>query len=320
MDPLFDEKSKRSSILPIVYPEIWSFYIKHKGSYWVEGEIPYRDDLDDWNNKLDDDERYFIKLMLAYFSPSDMIVNESESKNEGEISIPEVQFYIRNKMEREDTHSLTYANHLETLVPDKEERIKLINSVETIPVIKDKAEWFRRYINNGNKYERIIATAITEGIFFSSSFCSIFWLKKRGLMPALTYSNELISKDEGNHRDFYCLLIRLFLDGRVSREQIIEMITSAVRLEVNFASVSLPVKLLGMNIDLMTKYIEYVADHLALNLIGERIYKGENPFEWMDMISMDIKTNFFEKRVGAYSDVVALSSKEENEIRFDAQF
>lgn len=198
-DPLFDPKSKRPSILPIEYPEIWDFYTKHKGAYWVEGEIPYRDDLDDWNNKLDDDERYFIKMMLAYFSPSDMIVNESESKNESEITIPEVQFYIRNKMEREDTHSLTYSNHLETLVPDKEERIKLINSIETIPVIKAKAEWFRKYINGGNKYERLVATAITEGIFFSSSFCSIFWLKKRGLMPALTYSNELISKDEGNH-------------------------------------------------------------------------------------------------------------------------
>ena len=175
-DPLFDPKSKRPTIKPIMYPELWEFYNQHRGAYWVDGEIKYREDLEDWNNKLEEDERYFIKMMLAYFASSDMIVNESEGKNQEEITIPEVQFYIRNKMEREDTHSLTYINHLEMLVPDKEERMKFINAVETIPAIADKAKWFRDYIYNGNKYERIVATAITEGIFFSSSFCSIFWL------------------------------------------------------------------------------------------------------------------------------------------------
>ena len=219
MNPLFDPKSKRPTIKPIMYSELWTFYLQHKGARWNENEVPYRDDLDDWNNKLDEPERYFIKMMLAYFASSDMIVNESEGKNQDEITIPEVQFYIRNKMEREDVHSLTYINHLETLVPDKEERDKFINAVETIPVIKDKAEWFRNYIYKGNQYERIVATAITEGIFFSSSFCSIFWLKKRGLMPALTLSNEWISKDEGHHRDFYCLLTRLFLMDFISRDK-----------------------------------------------------------------------------------------------------
>jgi ribonucleoside-diphosphate reductase beta chain len=319
-DPLTDPKNKRNSILPIIYSEIWKMYKDHKGAKWVETEINYTEDLPDWN-KMDKDSQYFIKMMLAYFSPSDLIVNENESENESEITIPEVQFYIRNKMEREDIHSLTYGLHLETLVPDKEERIKLINSVETIPVIKAKAEWFRNYINNGTLTERIVAGAITEGIFFSSSFCSIFWLKKQGLMPALTFSNELISKDEGNHRDFYCLIYRSLISNKLPKERVIEMIKTAVILEQNFATDSLPVKLVGMNADLMKQYIEYVANHLALNLIEQQIYNVENPFEgWMEMISLSGKINFFDKKVGDYAETSVLSKREDNEIRFDADF
>lgn len=320
IEPLVDPKNARLSILPIVYTHIWDMYKKHKSSNWVEDEIPYKDDIIDWTTKLDNDSRHFIKITLAYFSASDLIVNENESKNESEITIPEVKFYIRNKEEREDTHSITYSSHMEVLVPDKEEKIKLINAVETIPVIKAKAEWFRKYIKNGTIVERIVAGAITEGIFFSSSFCSIYWLKKKGLMPALTFSNELISKDEGNHRDTYCLIYRTMIKNKLSNESIINMIKDAVILEQNFATEALPVKLMGMNINEMKKYIEYVADHLAINLIEERIYNGENPFGWMDMISIDGKINFFDKKVPNYAETCLISDNENNEIRFDANF
>jgi ribonucleoside-diphosphate reductase beta chain len=320
LDPLTNPKNKRNSILPIVYDEVWKMYRDHKGNYWVEEEVPYRDDLPHWN-KMDSDSKYFIKMMLAYFSASDLIVNENESENESEITIPEVQFYIRNKMEREDTHSLTYGNHLEVLVEDKKERDELINSVDTIPVIKAKADWFRNYINNGTLTERIVAGAITEGIFFSSSFASIFWLKKQGLMPALVYSNELISKDEGHHRDFYCLIYRSLIKNQILTEKIIKMIKDAVILEQNFATVSLPVKLIGMNNDLMKQYIEYVADHLALNLIGKTIYNKTNPFEgWMEMISLNSKSNFFDKKNGEYAETSMIGNKDENQVRFDVEF
>jgi ribonucleoside-diphosphate reductase beta chain len=320
VESLVDPKNARLSILPIIYTHIWDMYKKHKSSNWVEDEIPYKDDIIDWKTKLDDDGRHFIKLTLAYFSASDLIVNENENKNNDEITILEVNFYIRSKMEREDTHSITYSSHLEVLVPDKEERLKLINAVETVPVIKEKAKWFRKYINNGTIVERIVSGAITEGIFFSSSFCSIYWLKKKGLMPALTFSNELISKDEGNHRDTYCLIYRTMIKNKLPKETVINMIKDAVILEQNFATEALPVKLVGMNIIEMKKYIEYVADHLSINLIGERIYNGENPFDWMDMISIDTKINFFDKKVPNYAETSLISNNEDNKIRFDAQF
>lgn len=324
IDPLTDPKNRRNSILPIMFPQVWDMYKIHKAANWNEEEIPYREDLPDWD-KMDKDSKHFIKMMLAYFSPSDLIVNENESENEKDITIPEVQFYIRNKMEREDTHSLTYAKHLEILVPDEKERNELINSVETIPVIKAKADWFRDFINNGTLIERIIAGAITEGIFFSSSFCSIYWLKKQGLMPALISSNDFISKDEGHHRDFYCLIYRLLVVNKLPKEKVIEMIKAAVKLEQNFATISLPVKLIGMNDILMKQYIEYVADHLALNLIEQTIYNPKdkivNPFSgWMEMISLSGKANFFDKREGNYAESGMLAKPGQNEIKFDEEF
>lgn len=320
---LLDPRENRNTIFPIKYNDIWDEYLKHNAAQWPFTEVRYTEDLPDWENKLNDNERFFLKMVLAFFSQSDKIVNEKEEKDESIVTVPECKFYIDNKKDRENTHTSTYLLHLETLVKDKKERDKLFDAVNEVKSIKNKADWCRKYITDGSFVQRQVAFAITEGLFFSSSFCAIFWFKKRGLMPAICFSNELISRDEGSHRDYACLLYRKYIRNKLPEGEVVEMIKTAVKLEQEFVKESLPVSLIGMNADLMCEYVEYVADILCMNLLGgeKKIYNKGNPFSWMLGIDLDNKANFFERPPSNYMEANLVSNnKNENEIRFDADF
>lgn len=317
-DIIFDTKYERMYLLPIVFPDIWTMYTTAVASFWVPEEIDLFQDIADWKN-LNDNEQYFIKNILAFFAGSDFIVNMNlEEDFMKHITPLELKFFYRFQLMMEDIHSRSYALLLETYVKDTNERDKLKNAIETIPVIKKKADWAKRWIQSGSLIERLIAFSIVEGIFFSGSFCAIFWLKKRGIMPGLTFSNDLISRDEGMHRDMACLLYNNYITNKLDEKVVINMVINAVDIEKEFICNSLPVKLIGMNTELMSKYIESVADHLTINLIGKQIYNTENPFSWMTLISIQSKTNFFEKRVPEYAKQMMLITKnDDNEIRFD---
>lgn len=317
IDPLFDPKYKRDYIWPLQFPEVWTLmYKKEKAAFWVDEEVDLKDDLAHWE-KLTKDEKYFITHILAFFSGSDSIVNDNLS-SEGfvdKVTIKEWQFFYRFQEMMEDIHSQMYEKLLEAFVKDDKELSRLKNATTTIPAIKEKADWFKKWIRTGTKVERLLANVIVEGIFFSGSFCSIFWLRQRGIMPGLTHSNELISRDEGLHRDAGCVAYGQFIKNKLPVSVVIEMIREAVIVEKKFICESLPVRLIGMNSDLMSKYIEYVADHLALNLLEKRIYGTSNPFPWMVLISIPTKTNFFESRVSEYAFQQTLVEDEtENEI------
>jgi len=270
-------------------------------SFWTVDEIDLNTDVTQWTTKLNDDERHFISYVLAFFAASDGIVLENlAQKFMGEVQVPEARCFYGFQIAIENIHSETYSVLIDTLIKDPEERTRLFHAIETIPSVKKKAEWAIKWINDNNSFaERLVAFAAVEGIFFSGSFCSIFWLKKRGLMPGLTFSNELISRDEGLHCDFACLLFS-HLNQKPTKEVIEEIIRSAVDAEKEFITESLPVSLIGMNSDLMTEYIEFCADRLVVALGYSKIYNTANPFEWMEMISIDGKTNFFERRVAEY--------------------
>lgn len=322
VDPIFDPKNKRLALFPIEFKDIWTMYEQEKSSYWVDNEIDLTEDVNDWQ-KLNDNERYFIKHILAFFAGSDFIVNENL---EGEdflekITIPELKMFYKYQEMMEDIHTQAYAKLIETFIKDEQEKKILLNAIETIPVIKEKADWARRWIKEGSVIERIIAFSIVEGIFFSGSFCAIFWLKSRGIMPGLTYSNELISRDEGLHRDMACIVYQNYIYNKLPVETVKQIIKEAVNIEKKFICESLPVKLIGMNNDLMSQYIEFVSDHLALNLINEKIYNTTNPFSWMNLISIPSKTNFFEKRVSEYAKQTVLNNNDEDDvITFSAEF
>ena len=317
-EPLLDKKNKRNSLYPIVYEGMWEYYQLHLSTHWVAHEIDLSKDIHDWNNVLNNDERHYIKYGLAFFAGSDFIVNQSQKKDSEEVNVKEYEFFNDDKIAREDIHSTVYADLLETYVKDEKEKEFLKNAVETMPSVKQKAEWMRDYIDNGTFVERVVAESIMEGIFFSGTFCGIFWLRKRGLMAGLCDSNELISRDEGIHRDFNCYLYRELIVNKLPEELLIHMIKRAVRIEQLFVTDSLPVKLIGMNSDMMCQYIEYVADHLCFNLIGKTIYAVENPFDdWMQAISLKIKADFFVHRPTAYGKSAVLAKKEDIKIRFD---
>jgi ribonucleoside-diphosphate reductase beta chain len=296
---LLKENKDRFVILPIKYPAIWEMYKKCEASFWTAEEIDLSDDLKHWEN-LNPGEKHFISHILAFFAASDGIVNENLAVNfMSEVQLPEARCFYGFQIMMENIHSETYALLIDTYIKEPAEKDRLFHAIDTVPCVGKKAEWALRWINNGSFAERLIAFAAVEGIFFSGSFCSIFWLKKRGLMPGLTFSNELISRDEGMHCEFACLLYRM-LDNKLSKEAATAIITDAVEIEKEFISDALPVSLIGMNAKLMSQYIEFVADRWLGELGYDKVYGASNPFDFMEMISLQGKTNFFEKRVGDY--------------------
>src|SRR6185437_13875738 len=272
---LLKENKDRFVILPINYPKVWEMYKKHQASFWTAEEIDLGGDLQDWN-KLNEGERHFISHVLAFFAASDGIVNENLAVNfMSEVQLPEARCFYGFQIMMENIHSETYALLIDTYIKDPHEKHRLFHAIDTVPAVKKKAEWALRWILNGSFPERLVAFAAVEGIFFSGSFCSIFWMKKRGLMPGLTFSNELISRDEGMHTDFACLLYK-HITNKLANERILEIITNAVEIELEFVSDALPVELIGMNSKLMGQYIKFVADRLLFSLGVPKFYNVEN--------------------------------------------
>lgn len=320
-EPILQENKDRFVLFPIKHDDIWKFYKKAEASFWTAEEIDLSPDLIDWENKLNDDERYFIKHVLAFFAASDGIVNENLAENfVAEVQYTEAKFFYGFQIAMENIHSETYSLLIDTYIKDDKEKDNLFNAIETMDCVKKKADWALRWIDEGNFAERLIAFAAVEGIFFSGSFCSIFWLKKRGLMPGLSFSNELISRDEGLHCDFACLLYNDHLENKLPKEQVKEIILDAVEIEKEFITESLPVRLIGMNSDLMSQYIEFVADRLLLELECEKEFNAKNPFDFMDMISIQGKTNFFEKRVAEYQKSGVMSGDSSKSFSTDEDF
>ncbi len=320
-EPILEENKNRFVLFPIQHDDIWHFYKKAEASFWTAEEIDLSPDLIDWENKLNDDERHFIKHVLAFFAASDGIVNENLAQNFlSEVQYTEAKFFYGFQVAIENIHSETYSLLIDTYIKDSQEKKHLFNAIETLDCVRKKAEWALRWIEKGSFAERLVAFAAVEGIFFSGSFCSIFWLKKRGLMPGLSFSNELISRDEGLHCDFACLLYNKHLIQKLPKERVQEIIMDAVAIEKEFVTDALPVKLIGMNSDLMTQYIEFVADRLLIELGNEKVYNAAMPFDFMEMISIQGKTNFFEKRVGEYQKAGVLAGKENQTFSLDEEF
>ena len=320
-EPLLSEEEKRYVIFPINHDEIWKMYKKAEANFWTTEELDLSKDLKDFNNKLNDNEKYFVENVLAFFAASDGIVNENlVERFMQEVQPLEAKFFYGFQVMMENIHSETYSLLIDTYVKDTNKKTSLLNAIDNIPSIKKKADWCMKWINDKNSSfgTRVIAFAAVEGIFFSGSFCSVFWLKKRGLMPGLCHSNELISRDEGMHTEFAVLMYSMLKD-KPSKDIVIEIIKEAVSLEKEFITESLPCDLIGMNKDLMKQYIEFVSDRLLLMLGIDKVYNAANPFPWMELISIQGKTNFFEKRVGEYANV-ANTSHEENVFDLSADF
>lgn len=301
MERILQENKNRFVLFPIEHQDIWEFYKKAEASFWTAEELDLAQDLVDWSTKLTDDEQHFIKHVLAFFAASDGIVNENLAEHfVSEVQYTEAKFFYGFQIAMENIHSETYSLLIDTYINDEKEKDYLFNAIEHFAPIKQKAEWALKWIENGSFQERLIAFAAVEGIFFSSSFASIFWLKKRGLMPGLSFSNELISRDEGLHCDFACHLYKHHVEEKLPVEKVIEIIREAVDIEKSFVTDAIPVRLIGMNSDLMCQYIEFVADRLLNELVGHKFYNATNPFDFMELISLEGKTNFFERRVGDY--------------------
>lgn len=322
LEPILQENKDRFVIFPIKHHDIWDWYKKMEASFWTAEEIDLHEDLADWNNKLNSDERYFIKHILAFFAASDGIVNENLAENfVNEVQYSEAKFFYGFQIMMENIHSETYSLLIDTYVKEEKEKDQLFKAIEFFPAIKKKADWALKWIESDSFAERLIAFAAVEGIFFSGAFCSIFWLKKRGLMPGLTFSNELISRDEGVHCDFAVHLHNNHLVNKVPKERIREILVDALNIEREFITESLPASLIGMNSKLMTQYLEFVTDRLLQELECEKEYGTTNPFDFMDMINLQGKTNFFEKRVGEYQKAGVMNkNKDTDKISFDADF
>ncbi len=321
LEPILEENKNRFVLFPIQHDDIWSFYKRAEASFWTAEEIDLQPDLIDWENKLNDNERHFIKHVLAFFAASDGIVNENLAENFlSEVQYTEAKFFYGFQVAIENIHSETYSLLIDTYIKDSKEKDYLFNAIDTLDPVKKKAEWALRWIEQGSFAERLVAFAAVEGIFFSGSFCSIFWLKKRGLMPGLSFSNELISRDEGLHCDFACLLYSNHLVNKMSKEDVQKIILDAVEIEKDFILDALPVKLIGMNSDLMSQYIEFVADRLLVELGNEKVFNVSNPFDFMEMISIQGKTNFFEKRVGEYQKAGVLNNDSSQNFTLDEDF
>ena len=320
-EPILAENPNRFVLFPIQHDDIWSFYKKSEASFWTAEEIDLHQDLSDWENRLNDDEKHFIKHVLAFFAASDGIVNENLAENMvNEVQYTEAKFFYGFQIMMENIHSETYSLLIDTYIKDKQEKDFLFNAIENLPCVKKKADWALEWIDNATFAERLISFAAVEGIFFSGSFCSIFWLKKRGLMPGLAFSNELISRDEGMHCDFACMLYQDHIQNKLPKSTIEKIISDAVTIEKEFVSDAIPVRLIGMNADTMCQYIEFVADRLLVSLGNDKVYNATNPFPWMELISLQGKTNFFEKRVGEYSKAGVMAEKGKQVFSLDEDF
>jgi len=321
-EPLLDEEQNRYVIFPIQHDEFWKMYKAAEANFWTTEELDLSKDTNDWQ-RLNDNERYFVEHILAFFAASDGIVNENLVERFcQEVKILEAKFFYGFQIAMENIHSETYSLLIDTYIKDEAKKTHLFNALETIPCIKDKASWALKWINDKDApfVNRVIGFAAVEGIFFSGAFCSIFWLKKRGLMPGLCHSNELISRDEGMHAEFAVLMYHNLRDKPEPRA-VQEIIREAVTIEKEFITVALSCELIGMNASLMSQYIEYVADRLLQMFDVPKIYGTANPFDWMEMISVQGKTNFFEKRVGEYSNKANPNiDTEKTEIAFDSAF
>lgn len=318
-EPILQDTKDRFVLFPIEYDNIWKMYKDAEASFWTTEEIDLAPDKVDWE-KLNDDERHFIKHVLAFFAASDGIVNENLVVNfMQDVTIPEARCFYGFQIAIENIHAETYSLLIDTFIDDDSEKDYLFNAIDTIPCVTKKAEWAMKWIENAPSFaHRLIAFCAVEGIFFSGSFCSIFWLKKRGLMPGLSFSNELISRDEGMHCEFAVLLYHM-LENKLDQEEIHQIIGEAVEYEKEFVSDALPVSLIGMNAELMTQYIEFVADTWVDALGYDKMFNTTNPFPWMDLISMERKTNFFEGRVSEYQKA-GVTMEKDDEISFDAEF
>jgi len=317
-EPILQQNKNRFVIFPIQHSDIWDWYKKQEASFWTAEEIDLHQDVVDWK-KLNDDERYFLKHILAFFAASDGIVNENLAENfVNEVQYSEAKFFYGFQIMMENIHSEMYSLLIDTLVDNDGEKDELFNAIERFPAIKKKADWALRWIESDSFAERLIAFAAVEGIFFSGAFCSIFWMKKRGLLPGLATSNEFISRDEGLHRDFACHLHNEHLVNKVPVERITQIIKEALDIEREFITESLPVNLIGMNAKLMSEYLEFVTDHLLETLNCPKVYGTANPFDFMDMISLEGKTNFFEKRVSEYKKAGVGESQDDH--NFDNAF
>jgi len=307
-EPLLNPNPERFCSFPIKYRDIWEMYKKSEASFWTAEEVDLSEDIKHWE-KFNNNERHFITHVLAFFASSDGIVLENLAvRFMKEIQIPEARAFYGFQIMIENIHGEMYALLIDNYIKDSNEKHRLFKAIETVPVIKRKAEWALKWISSERSFaERLIGFACVEGIFFSGSFCAIFWIKKRGLMPGLTFSNELISRDEGLHRDFACLIYH-HLNNKLDNSVILDIVSSAVEIEKEFVCDALPVELIGMNKELMKTYIEFVADHLLSSLGVEKYYRAENPFDWMELISLQGKTNFFEKRVGEYQKAGVMAS------------
>ncbi len=320
-EPLLRARPSRC-LFPIEHPDLWQWYKKAQSALWTAEEIDLSDDLAHFK-RLTDDEKHFLLTTLAFFAGADGVVNDNLVENfAAEVGPQEAKMFYFLQMYIESVHSETYSLLIDTYEKDPEKREKLFNAIVEFPCVARKAAWARRWMNRETATfgERLVAFACVEGIFFSGSFCSIFWFKKRGLMPGLTFSNELISRDEGMHRDYACYQYRHKLKDKPSRARVEEIVRDAVDIECEFVRDALPRELIGMNSALMIEYIQFVADHLMTTLGFGPIYNARNPFDWMDLISLDGKTNFFEKRVGDYSMAGVGSTVEERSFATDADF
>lgn len=319
-EKILQESDNRFVLFPIKYDDIWNMYKKAEASFWTTEEIDLSADLVDWA-RLSADEQHFIKHVLAFFAASDGIVNENLVVNfMQDVTIPEARCFYGFQIAIENIHAETYSLLIDTYIKNPAEKDKMFNAIETLDCVKKKAKWALDWIDRSPSFaHRLVAFAAVEGIFFSGSFCSIFWLKKRGLMPGLAFSNELISRDEGLHCDFACLLYSM-LENKLSTQELYSIICDAVEVEKDFVTEALPVSLIGMNAELMSQYIEFVADRLIVALGYPKVYNVENPFPWMEMISLQGKTNFFEKRVSEYQKAGVMANKEDQTFTLDADF
>jgi ribonucleoside-diphosphate reductase beta chain len=317
---LFSPEASRLNLFPIQHQDIWEMYQLSKASFWVPEEVDLSTDYTDFSG-LEQQEQHFLLLVLAFFANSDFIVNENlESSFVSQVQIPELKMLYNYQSMMEDIHSTSYHQTIEALVKDEQQKQQLLHSTLQIDCIKAKAEWARKWIKHGSWVQRLIAFSIVEGLFFSASFCAIFWVKKRGIMKGTCGFNSFISRDEGMHRDVAIMVYNNYIKKSLPTQTVHQMIRDAVEVESNFVNECLPYDLIGMNKKLMNQYVQFVADKLSADLTGESIFNVENPFSWMNLISVEGKTNFFEKRVTEYSRAAVTTSKEENQICFDAEF
>ncbi|GMH29271.1 hypothetical protein Nepgr_031114 [Nepenthes gracilis] len=323
-EPILMEQSQRFCMFPIRYNQLWEMYKKAEASFWTAEEVDLSYDVQQWDT-LSDSEKHFISHVLAFFATSDGIVLENlASRFLKDVQVAEARAFYGFQIAMENIHSEMYSLLLETYIKDSKEKDHLFNAIENIPCVAKKAKWALDWIQSSHSFaERLVAFACVEGIFFSGSFCAIFWLKKRGLMPGLTFSNELISRDEGLHCDFACLLYSLLVK-KLHLQNVLQIVHEAVEIETEFVCDALPCALIGMNSTLMSQYIKFVADRLLVSLGYQKKYKVENPFDWMEFISLQGKANFFERRVGNYQKASVMSSLQRNggnyEFKLDEDF